>query len=122
MSDTIVFLDDDADLREAFVELFATLGERCIAVESVAELIRRGADVLAAKLVILDVNLGPGQPSGVDALEWLRSQGFAGRVVFLTGHADTHPLVREARDRGCTLLRKPVRFEELEELVPHAAM
>ena len=72
----------------------------------------------ACDVGILDVNLGPGEPSGVDVHGWLRSHGFAGDVVFLTGHARTHPLVAAAvATPGTRVFAKPIDESELARLV-----
>ena len=43
------------------------------------------------------------------AYDWLLSQSFAGRLLFLTGHAHAHPLVARAeRLRRATVLDKPL--------------
>jgi FixJ family two-component response regulator len=76
-------------------------------------------DVTAA---VLDINLGAGEPTGIDAYHWLRSHGFSGRVIFLTGHAASHPLVREARLIGdAVVLEKPTRIGQLESAIFEAA-
>jgi FixJ family two-component response regulator len=119
---TILLLDDDDDLREALGELFMSQGAQCVAVGSLEDLERRGASALACEVAILDVNLGPGKPSGVDAYRWLRSHAFAGRIVFLTGHARTHPSVAEAYKLGTKVLEKPVSTDVLMSLLrPEAA-
>jgi FixJ family two-component response regulator len=65
-------------------------------------------------LAILDINLGEGQPSGLDAYHWLRESGFEGKIVFLTGHARSHPLVSQARQAGkVVILEKPTTMERL---------
>src|SRR5262249_56878703 len=52
------------------------------------------------------------QPSGLDAFNWLSTQGFTGNIVFLTGHAQTHPMVQRAlalsRVRVC---EKPIELD-----------
>src|SRR5579862_5380074 len=53
-------------------------------------------EALGSRLAILDVNLGPGCPSGLDAHSWLAAEHFSGRIVFLTGHAQSYPLVERA--------------------------
>lgn len=97
MAKHVLFLDDDNDLREVVVELTRASDVNCEAVASVVEMqaaVQRSRE--AFELAILDINLGPGQPSGVDAYRWLLQQGFTGRIAFLTGHAHSHPLVAEA--------------------------
>jgi len=116
VSTIIVVLDDDDDLRQALVEIFRLLGARCLdaaSLRAMAEL--PGLD--SAALAILDVNLGAGEPNGLDAYDWLRAHAFAGRVVFLTGHAQSHPLVAQTVALGVRVLQKPVTTDELRALV-----
>ncbi len=116
----IVLLDDDADLRDALCDMFALLGADCLPVASLAEMSGAADRVLACHLAILDVNLGEGQPSGVDAYEWLRQQRFGGRVVFLTGHAPSSPAVARAATLGVRVLTKPIGIDEMRALVDGA--
>jgi FixJ family two-component response regulator len=120
--ETIAILDDDADLRSLMAELFETVaGVHSITLGSVAELVERAPAVLATRLAILDINLGPELPSGFDAYEWLRAHGYAGRVVFLTGHAQGDPLLERARAIGkAGVLHKPVPTEKLIALAQEA--
>jgi FixJ family two-component response regulator len=120
----VVFLDDDKDLRDLFVDVVALLAEReCLTVGSVDELVHNRKRVLDADLVILDINLGPGLPSGLDAYKWLRQQNYRGRIVFLTGHAASHPLVAEARQlAGVRVYEKPLPVPTIARLLepePH---
>ena len=114
----VVFLEDDQDLREIIVELLAAFGSACQAVASVPQLKALMARTDDFGLAILDVNLGPGAPSGVEAYHWLRQSGFRGRIAFLTGHAFTHPLVARAMALGdATVLEKPITSGQLLELL-----
>ncbi len=112
----VLFLDDDADLREIVADLITAFGASCRAVGTVAEL--RGVIPGDFDLAILDVNLGPGAPDGVDASDCLRESGFRGRIAFLTGHARTHPLVERAASLGdAVVLEKPITSAQLLELL-----
>ena len=85
---------------------------------SYEEMVRQKDTVLSCSLALLDVNLGAGVHSGLDALRWLQAQGFPGRAVFLTGHAHSHPLVREAHElKDVKVLSKPVGAKELMALL-----
>jgi DNA-binding response OmpR family regulator len=111
----ILLVEDDEDLVAVMSELLRDAGaEACVAATSLSEVQRRGAEVLDFDLAIVDVNLGSGKPSGVDVCRWLREEGFGGRTVFLTGHAQSHPLVVEAaRTAGAQVFAKPMRAEDL---------
>jgi DNA-binding NtrC family response regulator len=115
----VLFLDDDVDLRDIASELFASANVECTAVPTLAALqvaLARSSDDF--DLAIVDINLGDGQPSGVDAYRWLRGNGFRGRIAFLTGHAKSHPLVAEALKAGdVNVYEKPIDFDVLMGLL-----
>jgi FixJ family two-component response regulator len=115
----ILVLDDDADLGLVMCELLGSSPDaQCVAYRSLEELTSHADEVLGCDVAILDVNLGPGEPNGIEARDWLTSHGFEGRTVFLTGHARDHPLVQLAcRDGGVPVLEKPVDASTLSTLV-----
>src|SRR5262249_26305927 len=96
MAGAVLVLDDDDDLVDAGWDVLIDDGWECLGAHSVAELQGLGSRAIACQLAILDINLGVGVSSGVDAYRWLRERQFGGRIVFLTGHARSHPLVAEA--------------------------
>jgi CheY-like chemotaxis protein len=115
----VIVLDDDPDLRQTFAEVIPLLGASVEIVASVPEL---EAVVTHEShpfdLAIIDINLGPDVPSGIDAYRWLRSHQFTGRIVFLTGHARQHPLVSEAKRIGDVSVHdKPISFAELRTII-----
>src|SRR5262249_12317820 len=111
-------LEDDVDLRTLIAELFElNLGVRAITARSVAQLIDEGPAVLESRLALIDVNLGSDFFNGFDAYDWLRAHHYAGRVVFLTGHAHGDPHMERARTvPNVEVLQKPVSAEQLLEL------
>jgi DNA-binding NtrC family response regulator len=115
----IFVLEDDDDLRAVLVDLLRrSLGRECLGLANLEELRAQRAVALGCAAGILDVNLGSGQPSGLDAFAWLRAERFAGRIVFLTGHAATHPLVERAGQMGqATVLPKPLEMSKLIALL-----
>ncbi len=119
----VLLLEDDEDLRDALAELVTRLGGRgCLPLGSVAELVEHRDEALACGLAILDINLGAGQPSGLDAHAWLQAQRFAGRTAFLTAHARSHPLVaRAASLAGARVYGKPITTLELRQILDGAA-
>ena len=119
---SVLILDDDDDLRAALGEtLEAIFGRPWLGAGSVDELHALEARLSACDLAILDINLGRGKPSGLDALDWLKKVGFPGRITFLTGHARSHPLVDEAcHDRTARVYEKPLTLAALGQLVQGA--
>src|SRR5687768_12560398 len=101
----VVFLDDSQDLRDLISTLLQTmLGVECSCFSSLVELEQHPDEVLHARVAILDINLGPEAPDGVDAFNWLMDHGFSGKVLFFTGHARTNPQVVQAQKRGAEIL------------------
>ena len=118
-TDFVLYVEDNGDLRDAAVALVTVVLERrCIGLGSYAELVALGDGVLACSVAILDINLGANRPSGIDAYTWLRQTGYTGRIVFLTGHASTHPLVVEAHRIGdVEIFAKPIDGDRLQSIV-----
>jgi len=115
----VLVVDDDEDLRQALGDvLVEILGVDWIGAASFEELVGLGERALACDVAILDVNLGAGRPSGIDAFEWLKGNGFRGRIVFLTGHARSDPLVAQAwGERSAHVYQKPMTLELLGAIV-----
>jgi FixJ family two-component response regulator len=106
----ILLVDDDVELGAVMCELFRDAGaEDCLVAHSLHELEQQRDRALGCDLAIVDVNLGHDQPSGLDVHRWLRDSGYQHRIVFLTGHAQSHPLVMAAaRTPGTEVLAKPI--------------
>ena len=117
MAPTVLLVDDDPDLLEVMGLLVDHQGLGYLAARSLAEVQAVGAELGALSLAILDVNLGVGQPTGVEVCTWLRDQGVACPIVFLTGHAPDHPLVREAAGTEHRVLAKPLATRTLQDLL-----
>ena len=118
----VIFLDDDAELRAVVGELLELIGARCDAIASMEELQDRiGRRDGSYDIAILDINLGPRVPSGLEAYRWLRDRGFSGRIAFLTGHARTHPLVEQAYRLGDAMVyAKPISLDALRRILAAA--
>ena len=119
----VLFLEDNDDLRDAFVQVVTDgLTRPCVGLASYRELVALGDTALRCTVAILDINLGPDRPSGLKAYEWLREKGYAGRIVFLTGHASNHPLVVEARRNGdAEVYSKPIDTALLRAMIEEEA-
>jgi FixJ family two-component response regulator len=65
---------------------------------------------------MIDINLGPNSPSGIDAFQCLKEIGFHGHIIFFTGHAQRSPFVTSAQALGAVeILEKPIAVEKLRE-------
>jgi FixJ family two-component response regulator len=119
MTDAIFVLDDDADIRDTMCAVIENLlAVPCVTASSVAEMAREPGRVLQCRVAILDINLGPDEPSGLDAYRWLCDQDYRGAILFLTGHAKTHPLVDAANRLGhARVLEKPVGLGALRQAI-----
>jgi FixJ family two-component response regulator len=115
----VLVLEDDGDLRSILCELLLLSGaDACVSASSLEDLRRKRVEALGCGLALLDINLGAGVPSGLEAYRWLKDNGFSGRAVFLTGHARSHPLVRETLESThVQVLSKPIESKVLLELV-----
>ena len=116
---TVLFVDDSWDLCQVMEVMCQSLPEvECVCVTSMSAVLERAAQVLRTDVAILDVNLGPGEPSGVEIYRWLKGQKYRGKIVFLSGHARTDPLVEEAaRISGVDFFQKPLGFGQFEALI-----
>jgi len=119
MLDKVLFVDDDDDLRVVMHDVLHRLGvRRVVSTGSLREVEDRRDEALACQLAILDINLGTDQPDGAAVYEWLQREGFAGRIVFLTGHAGNDPRVRAAaRLAASQVISKPLSVGELRDLI-----
>jgi FixJ family two-component response regulator len=118
MAASVFFLDDNEDLRETVADLLVLFKKRAVLAGSYGQMVEMGDRVLGCGLAIVDINLGPDSPSGLEAYRWLRTRGFIGRIVFLTGHARSHPEVSEAHKIGeARVLEKPISLERLKLLL-----
>ncbi len=113
---SVLFVDDDPDLRSVMHDTFVRLGARaCSEVGSLPEVQKFGAAIHAFDVIVIDINLGAGKANGVEVFYWLDDQDFKGRVIFLTGHAHDDPRVLTAAAiTGALILSKPVRSSELQ--------
>jgi DNA-binding response OmpR family regulator len=108
---TLLLVDDDQDLRTTLAEQFELTGEFVTVMAETA-----GAGVAAARdhspdLILLDVDLP--DLDGRDACKAMRTAGFVGPVLMLTG-ADTDSDTVLGLDAGANdYITKPFRFSVL---------
>lgn len=118
-SPAVFILDDDPDILDSMTAVVHGLCNRpCVTAASVKEMVDRSKQVLGSNLAFLDINLGANSPSGVEGYRWLRKHKYAGRVVFFTGHAQSHPQVQEAKRLGdADIVQKPVPIGSILKLI-----
>ena len=118
MPPRVGLVEDYEDLRLLVTQLVkARFHVECLTFASVADLKARESDVLLTELMLLDVNLGAGEPTGVDACLWLREKSYAGRIFFFSGHARNNPLLAAAAVADVPILEKPVNFKDLLAII-----
>lgn len=114
MLPTVVFLEDNYDLRELLQSIIeSSLPVSCAAFDSVNNLKASEATVLQSRIIILDIELGFRQPTGIDAYNWLIENDFKGHIFFLTGHGYSNPLVQAAAKVGATIWEKPISSKQI---------
>jgi FixJ family two-component response regulator len=124
----VLLVDDDDALLEALCQFYEIIGQvKCLKFTGLQDLMQRHTEVLGTNsdgippqetLAIVDINLGYGKPTGIDVYHWLQEQNYEGRIVFLTGHAKDHALVREASIMDhIPIYEKPLAFDQLTALV-----
>jgi CheY-like chemotaxis protein len=113
----VLVVEDDDELRKMLCDVFTAIGaSECHAFDSVASL-QSSTRALDTSVAILDVNLGQGNPTGVEAYQWLRTRGYQGQIIFLTGHARSYPPVQQAEKlEAAQVLQKPIDLETLRQL------
>ncbi|HEY5828074.1 MAG TPA: response regulator transcription factor [Hyphomicrobiaceae bacterium] len=113
----VYVVDDDASLREALLDLFASVGLDALAFGSPAEFLRHKVSETPSCLV-LDVRL-PGL-SGLDFQAKLAKAKINLPIIFITGHGDIPMSVRAMKAGAVEFLTKPFRDQDLLDAVQRA--
>ncbi len=114
---TICVVDDDSSVRNALINLIASMGfEGCSHHSAEAALI--SGDALAAACILTDIHM-PGL-DGFALKRRLDELGSETPVIMMTGRDDAH-LERRAIEAGAMcLLRKPLRANALAKCLAEA--
>ena len=110
----VIVVDDDADLRDALVHLFRSVGLDVSAFGSASELLQARLPDTPSCLV-LDIRL-PGV-SGLDFQSHLARSGLHLPIVFMTGHGDIPMSVRAMKAGAVDFLAKPFRDQDILDAV-----
>jgi FixJ family two-component response regulator len=117
--ESVVFvIDDDASLRAALSELFASVSLRVEAFGSPADFLKNMTPPQGPSCLVLDVRL-PGL-SGLDFQVNLAKAGIELPIIFITGHGDVPMTVRAMKAGAIEFLTKPFRDQDLLDAVQHA--
>lgn len=111
---TIVIVEDDAGLHQAFKRVLSAAGHKPLIFDSAEDLLAEG-DIPGIECYVLDVRL-PGK-SGIELRRELSAAGSTVPVIFITAHDE--PSVREAVGRcgAAALLIKPFAGRKLLETI-----
>ena len=113
----VYVLDDDASLREALANLFASVGLHAETFASPAEFLDKKISG-AASCLVLDVRL-PGR-SGLDLQAELAKANIQIPIIFVTGHGDIPMTVRAMKAGAVEFLTKPLHDQQLLDAVQRA--
>ena len=114
---TLLVIDDEPTILQAFQEIFDDPGIRV----RVAETGRDGlhlVDTLHPDAVVLDLNLP--DVSGLDLFETIRTKNPRVPVLFITGHGTTESAIEAMKRGALDYLLKPLELSEIRALVAKA--
>lgn len=115
----VLFLDDDKSLCYLMLELYEDdKNIEVTTVNSFEQFVENEPRIHDFDVIFLDVNLGPGNHTGLDAFEWLQQRKFKKKIVFFTGHAQAYPEVKEAvKNPQVFVLEKPATLLQIETMI-----
>lgn len=114
----ILLLDDNKELCTLMEKMFEQFGTTEVSSFHSYSEVESIADKLNFDLAFLDVNLGINARSGIDVFNLLMQKGFKGKIVFLTGHASSYPLLKKTLEYpNVRLLEKPADVAVIESIV-----
>ncbi len=114
MPETVIVIDDDADVREALGSLLRSVGLGTRLHSSVSEFLQVGRPE-GPSCMVLDVRL-PGK-SGLDFQRELSEAGLRVPIIFITGHGDIPMSVKAIKGGAVEFLTKPFRDQDLLDAI-----
>ncbi len=117
MEDTVLLIDDDADVRDAVARLFRSAGWNTEVFASGQEFLAR-SNFTGAGCVVLDINM-PGI-SGPQVHDKMREQAMTLPVIYLSAHCDVPVSVQAMKHGALDVLQKPVDSDVLLTAVADA--
>jgi FixJ family two-component response regulator len=117
MDETVFLVDDDVSVREGLAELVESLGLPVRAFVSAQDFLAHIREE-AVGCLVLDVYM-PGM-TGLDLQRELKAKNVHLPIIFLTGHGDIPMTVHALKSGAVHFLTKPVREQELIEVIRQA--
>ncbi len=114
---TVFIVDDDDAVRDALLELLASVGIAAQGFPSAADFLGRFDPALSGCLV-LDIRM-PGM-SGMELHARLRELGSHLPVIFITGHGDVPMAVEAMKNGAVEFIQKPFRDQQLLDCIQGA--
>lgn len=113
----ILLLEDNLELCKLLGQIFNSFGTIDLSIcHSYSDVTALNGKALNFEVAFLDVNLGMGQKTGIDAFDWLLENGYQGKTVFFTGHASSYGVLKKITDRpNVYLLDKPADISKIRE-------
>jgi FixJ family two-component response regulator len=115
--ETVFIVDDDVSVREGLIELVESLGLPVQTFASAPDFLAH-IDEKAIGCLVLDVYM-PGM-TGLDLQRELKAKNVQLPIIFLTGHGDIPMTVHALKSGAVHFLTKPVREQELMEVICQA--
>lgn len=113
----ILVVDDDNSFRYLLTQELSHTFPQVAAAESAARALQL-CDQTSVDIVLLDIRM-PGR-SGIETLKDLKSRGFEGEVIMLTGHATVDTAIESLKMGAYDYLIKPCKLAELESILQKA--
>lgn len=88
-----------------------------VACQTAAEVYERKESVLKTRIAFLDVNLASPAESGLDVAHWLRSNGYQGKIYFLTGQVYDSELTDKIKAMNADILAKPFDIDKFIQII-----
>jgi FixJ family two-component response regulator len=117
VDETVFIVDDDISVREGLTALVQSLGLSVRAFSSAQDFLAH-LDEDAVGCLVLDVYM-PGM-TGLDLQRELKAKNVHLPIIFLTGHGDIPMTVHALKSGAVHFLTKPVRGQELMEVIGQA--
>jgi len=122
MPDVIVAIDDQPEVRRLLSDIFRARGREFAGFstgeEALAYLGKNRGDVA---LIVLDLDLGRGQRSGLTLLPELKAKAPDTPVIILTGNADVDSAVQAVKLGAADFLPKDMYLEDKLDQIGRAS-